>query len=375
MLKKLSQREILHHLSDTWSDTLRRIWIDALNGISSSVVLAQLVAEIERKNIEGALALLDINPDRFAPYERAILSAWDAGGAATIGAIPQIRDPDGARIVLSWGARNVPAEQYIRSYAASSVDNLVGEALDNARQTLSDGLSRGQNPTRTARRLIGVRNPRNKKFEGGVIGLTRSASETSDRLYVGLRSGQEDQLLRYLGISRRDLALPASELRRKLATSGYVRNRQFDGHVVRALREGAAVPQEASDRIVIAYANKSIVERAKALALTETNTAIAKAQSDAFEQQIASGRLDAQDVTKTWGRTISREPRQMHLAMVGVTVPFDQPFILPDGTQCMHPHDPNLPASHRVNCKCPMPEYGIDFTAQALRKYRARIGG
>jgi hypothetical protein len=152
-------------------------------------------------------------------------------------------------------------------------------------------------------------------------------------------------------------------------------NKQFDGHVKRALAEGGSVPADAVDRIVKAYSNRALLERAKALAATETNIALAKAKTDAFQQQIDAGKLEAGDITKTWGRSISREKRQDHLAMVGVTVPFDRPFVLPDGTQCSGPHDPSLPARHLVGCKCPAADVSIDFTSQALRRYRERTGG
>jgi len=28
------------------------------------------------------------------------------------------------------------------------------------------------------------------------------------------------------------------------------------------------------------------------------------------------------------------------------------PFTLPDGTQCLYPLDPSLPAEHSINCRC-----------------------
>lgn len=355
MLKRLSAREILINLASEWETTIAMAWLDAVREITSAVVLKDLVAELERGNIDGAMKLLNIDADRFARFEGSLLQAYNAGGQAVVGSMPKLIDPEGNRVHFSWGVRNMPAEQALRQHAAGLVDDLVGEQLTVVRSVLVDGLARGQNPRQTALKLVGPINRRTGFREGGVLGLTPSSTQTLDKIYGGLRSGDTQAMRDYLGYKLRD--------------------KRFDGHVRRALAEGGSVPVDAVDRIATAYSNKALKYRADNLALTETNIALAKAHRDAFQQQIDAGKLEATDVTKTWGRTISKEPRTDHLAMVGVTVPFDQPFVLPDGTQCTGPHDPSLPAHHLVGCKCPAPEISIDFTAQALRKYKARTGG
>lgn len=355
MLKRLSSREVLTNLAAEWEATLAREWLDAIRSITSAVVLKDLVAELERGNLEAAMRLLNIDADRFARFEAGILSAYNAGGQAVVGSMPALRDPSGNRISFSWGVRNLPAEQAMRQHAAGLVDSLVGEQLTSVRSVLVDGLSRGQNPRQTALGLVGKINRRTGFREGGMIGLTPSSVQTLDKVYLGLRGGDEQAMRDYLGYALRD--------------------KRFDGHVRRALEQGGSVPADAVDRIVTAYSNRALKYRADNLALTETNIALAKAKTDAFQQQIDAGKLEVGDITKTWGRSISREKRADHLAMVGVTVPFDQPFTLPDGTQCTGPHDPSLPARHLVGCKCPSVTVEVDFTAQALRRYRERTGG
>jgi hypothetical protein len=355
MLKRLSSKEILLNLAAEWEATIAREWLDAISSITSAVVLKDLVAELERGNLEAAMRILNIDADLFARFEGAIVQAYNAGGQATVGSMPILRNPEGNRVVFSWGVRNTPAEQVLRQHAAGLVDGLVGEQLGNVRAVLVDGIARGQNPRQTALSLVGKINPRTRIREGGLIGLTPSSVQTLDKIYVGLRSGNEQAMRDYLGYALRD--------------------KRFDGHVRRALEQGGTVPADAVDRIVTAYSNRALKHRADNLALTETNIALTKAKSDAFQQQIDAGKLEAEDVTKTWGRSVSKEKRADHLAMVGQTVPFSQLFTLPDGTQCTGPHDPNLPAHHLVGCKCPPPTIEVDFTAQALRKYRARVGG
>lgn len=346
MLKRLTEKDRLLALASEWEGVLRQAWVDSIQEITSAVVLRNLVAEIERGNVQAALEMLDIGPDRFARFERAILSAWDAGGAATVAGMPSLRDPGGNRVLFSWSVRNLPAEQALRNHAATLVDDLTTEARDVVRQTLADGLSRGRNPRQTALGLVGRVNRRSGAREGGVIGLSRPQAATLDKIYLGLRAGDAEAMRDYLGYALRD--------------------KRFDGHVRRALAEGGSVPADAVDRITTSYSNRALKYRADNLALTETNIALTKARLDAFQQQIDAGKLEAQDVVKTWGRSISREKRVDHLAMVGVSMPFNEKFTLPSGVQCDGPHDPSLPASELIGCKC-IVEYRINFAAQAFR--------
>jgi hypothetical protein len=354
MLKRLSQRQVLENLANEWEQQLAQEWLGAIRSITSAVVLKDLIAELERGNLEAAMRMLDITPERFARFEAGILSAYNSGGVATVNGMPALRGPDGNRVTFSWGVRNLPAEQAMRQHAAGLVDGLVVEQLTSVRNVLVDGLSRGQNQRQTALGLVGKINRRTGFREGGLIGLTPSSVQTLDKIYGGLRAGDAQAMRDYLGYQLRD--------------------KRFDGHVRRALEQGGPVPADAVDRIVVSYSNRALKYRADNLALTETNIALTKAKNDAFQQQIDAGKLEAEDVTKTWGRSVSKEKRADHLAMVGQTVPFSQLFTLPDGVQCTGPHDPNLPAHHLVGCKCVM-DYSVDFTAQALRRYRARVGG
>lgn len=354
MLKRLSTRKVLENLASEWEEALAREWLDAIRSITSAVVLRDLIAELERGNLEAAMRMLDISPERFARFEAGILQAYNAGGQATVNGMPALRSPDGNRVTFSWGVRNLPAEQAMRQHAAGLVDGLVGEQLASVRTVLVDGLARGQNPRQTALGLVGRINRRTGFREGGLIGLTPSSVQTLDRIYAGLRAGDAQAMRDYLNYALRD--------------------KRFDGHVRRALEQGGSVPADAVDRIVTAYSNRALKFRGDNLALTETNIALTQAKMDAFRQQIDAGKLDAGDVVKTWGRSISKEKRADHLAMVGQSVPFNQQFTLPDGTQCTGPHDPTLPAHHLIGCKCPPPEISIDFTAQALRRYRVRVG-
>ena len=91
--------------------------------------------------------------------------------------------------------------------------------------------------------------------------------------------------------------------------------------------------------------------RARAAALTETLRAHSVAQQEALIQNPA-----VED--KEWVHTGSHKntPRENHVAMNGVIVPKDEPFVLEgaDGVTYypMYPRDPILPPGESVNCHC-----------------------
>lgn len=355
MLKRLSDREILAQLADTWEAALREAWVASINDITASVTLKNVIAEIERGNVDGALRLLNIDADRFGRFERAILNAWDAGGIATVDRMPRLMDPQGNRVVFSWGVRNVPAEQAIRNHAASLVTGIVQDTRAGIREILADGLARGQNPRQTALGLVGRINRRTGLREGGLIGLTQQQMRTVSWIEQALRDGDAEKLRQYLGLKLRD--------------------RRFDRTILKALREGELVPASTASRIVQQYSNRALKYRGDVLSRHETLLALARAQDDAFAQQIASGKIDQRDLTKTWKHQAGQEhPRMQHIAMNGQTVGFNEAFVAPDGTRLRFPLDPDAPASHTLNCKCRV-EYDIDHVGGFLRSYReGRIG-
>ena len=62
---------------------------------------------------------------------------------------------------------------------------------------------------------------------------------------------------------------------------------------------------------------------------------------------------------KRWVATMDSRTREDHLAMDGVEVPQDEPFVLPDGSKMMFPGDISMGAdvSQVVNCRCTMIEF------------------
>lgn len=356
MLRRLTPRELLEQIAADFEPQVRLAWVEAINRIRSNIILKRLIERLERTppDIPGVIADLGLDEGAFAKFEQSLIQAYHAGGIATVDSMPALRDPSGNRVVFSWGVRNLPAEQAMRDHAARLVTGIVTEARDGIAAVLTENLARGQSPYDAGRLIAGRVNRVNRQREGGLVGLSRPQMETVARIERAMREGDIDYMRQYLTFANRD--------------------KRLDRTVMKAIREGRGLAPEEVERVTRLYANKALKWRGDQLAIHETHMALARSRMDAFQQQIDEGKLDAQDVTKKWRRTVSREPRMDHMMMAGKTVGFNELFTLPDGTTCTGPHDPNLPARHTIGCKCAL-DLNVDFTAQALRRYRERTGG
>lgn len=347
MLRRLTAREILEQIAADFTPQARAAWIEAINRIRSNIVLKRIIERLERRDIPGVIADLGIDEGAFAKFEQSLVQAYHSGGIATVDNMPALRDPAGNRILFSWGVRNLPAEQAMRDHAARLVTGIVRETRDGIAAVLTENLSRGQSPYDAGRLIAGRLNRSSGVREGGLIGLSRPQMETAARIERAMRDGDTAYMRQYLTFANRD--------------------KRLDRTVMKAIREGRGLAPEEVERVTRLYANKALKWRGDQLAITETHLALARSRMDAFQQQIDEGKLDAQDVTKKWRRTVSREPRMDHMMMAGKTVGFSELFTLPDGTTCTGPHDPNLPARHTIGCKCAM-DISIDYIGQLRRR-------
>lgn len=355
MLRRLSQREILEQVAADFEPQVRLAWVEAINRIRSNIVLKRIVERLERGDVAGVVRDLGIEEGVFARFENALVQAYNSGGLATVDGMPRLRDPSGNRVHFSWGVRNLPAEQAMRDHAARLVTGIVTEARDGIAAVLTENLARGQSPYDAGRLIAGRVNRVTGAREGGLIGLSRPQMETVARIERAMREGDVAYMRDYLTFANRD--------------------KRLDRTVMKAIREGRGLAPAEVERVTLLYSNKALKFRGDTISILETHSALARSKRDAFQHQIDDGKLDAQDVTKKWRRTVSREPRSEHLAMASQpAIPFNEKFTLPDGIQCDGPHDPSLPARHVIGCKCSV-DYSIRFGANELRRFREGNGG
>lgn len=348
-----SDAQLLRDLLAKSEPNVRRAFLDAIAGLRDGVVLRVVVENLERGNIEGAIAALNLDADAFGRFEQVMLETYNAGGQAFTGNLPRVTDPQGNRVIFRWGVRNLPAEQELRQHSATLVNGIVQEQRDGIREVLVEGLSRGDNPWVSARKVTGRINRATGRREGGIIGLTGQQMEWMQNAEAELASGDPAVMRRYFDRKMRD--------------------KRFDRTVAKAIRDEKPVATADLRKIVARYNDRQLDYRGKVLARHETLAALATARHDAIRQQVEAGKIDAADVTFEWQHTPRPNNRDQHLAMSGQKVKFGQPFIAPDGTPIRFPLDPMAPPHHTINCFCRVVT-SIDYAGVAVRRYRERTG-
>ncbi|OJF97580.1 head morphogenesis protein [Pararhizobium antarcticum] len=345
----------LDELLDQYGPKVAAAFREAIEAIKSSIVVKTIVERLERGDIAGAVAAVQIEPEAFAALELSLREAFNAGGINMVNSLPSLIAPDGTRVLFQFGVRNLEAERLIREQSATLVTNITEDQRQSLRFSFEDGLSKGQNPTKTALDVVGRINRITGKREGGYIGLTSRQVEFIARAKESLLSGDPEAMRKYLELKTRD--------------------KRFDRTVAKAIREGKPVDTDMVRKIVMRLSDKNLLLRAETIGLEETRTALFSVRDNAIRQQIVAGKITAQEVTKHWDHSGSEHPRMQHIEMAAryraEGVGLDQPFIANDGTLLMYPHAPGVPARHKIGCRCRM-RYEIDYLAAGLRRYRAR---
>lgn len=343
-------------LLERYEPRLAAAFRECIDDIRSGIVLKTVVTALERGDIAGAVRAIQIEPQAFAALEVALQEAFNAGGINMTQSLPQLVAPDGTRVLFQFGVRNLMAETMLRTQSSTLVTNIVEDQREALRIAFEAGLARGQNPTRTALDVVGRVSRVTGRREGSVIGLTSRQVEFIESARESLATGNAEGMRRYLDMKTRD--------------------RRYDRTVAKAIREGKPVQGAMVSSIIGRLSDRNLKLRGDTIALEETRTALFSVRDVAIRQQIETGKITAQEVTKKWKHSGSENPRLQHIALSIQSkeqgIPLDQPFIAADGTALMYPHDPRAPARHRLGCKCRI-EYDIDFIAAGLRRFRARV--
>lgn len=337
---------------------------ECIEAIKSSIVLKTVVTALERGDIEAAVRAIQVEREAFAALEIALQEAFNAGGINMVQSLPQLVAPDGTRVLFQFGVRNLMAENILRTISSAMVTNIVEDQREAIRIALQDGLSRGQNPTRTALDVIGRVNRVTGRREGGVIGLTSQQVNQVNEARAIL--SDPERIREYLTWDKK----------KKIWKAKYSKtDKRFISSIAKAMKERRALDAKKLESLITKLENSYLKLRGDTVALEETRTALFAARDVAIRQQIESGKITAQEATKHWRHSGSEHPRMQHIEMASrykaEGVQLDQPFIAPDGTEIMYPHAPGVPARHRIGCKCRV-EYDVDWIAAGLRRYRQR---
>lgn len=318
----------LDRLLDAWEPEVRQAFLDAVYAQRAGIPLDQLIALIEAGDIDNAIRAVGLNPANFRSLDRAIASAYEAGGQATASNVPAIASSDGLRTAFVFNIRNLAAEAWLSEHSSTLVREIIDDQRIMVRQFLEAGLARGDNPRTTALDLIGRVNSVSGRREGGTIGLTASQEAWVRNYEAELRSIK-----------------PLDALTRNL------RDKRFDAAVKRAAASGLPIPDGQITAMVTNYRNRALRLRAETIGRTETLRSLHEAQKQSLAQAVAQG-LDPDTIRQVWRTSRDARVRDLHRSMEGQTRPYGQDFEDGEGNSLAFPGDPRAPARTTIQCRC-----------------------
>ncbi|PRD42119.1 head morphogenesis protein [Phyllobacterium phragmitis] len=345
-----SNRSIFDQLLDKYDRVLAEAFFQGVDAIKSAITLRIVVERLERGDVAGAVEAMHLEPEAFSALELAFTEAYNNGGISLVENLPQLKDPEGNRVVFRFGVRNFAGEAFLRDHSAQLVTRIIEDQRIAIRAALETGLSEGRNPRSTALDVIGRINRTSGRREGGIIGLTSPQERFVASARAELLSGDSALLRNYLTRQRRD--------------------KRFDRSILKAIAEEAPLPADMVNRIAGRYSDRLLELRGEMLARTETMAALGTARENAMRQQIDAGKVAEQDVQKIWRSAGDSRVRHTHRVLNGKSVGFDETFLSVSGARLRYPGDPKAPTSEIVGCRCHI-EYRVDYFASVVRNYRA----
>lgn len=337
-------KKTLDDLLEELEPAVARAFLQSIARITSDAQVDLLIAAIKARDIQRAIAVLNLDSAYFEPLDRALRDAYAAGGALMMDEVRSMARGQGARVVARFDVFNPAAQRFMREQSSRLVVEITSEAREMVRDKLVAAFDAGGRSPRTVALDIVGRIDRTKGTRtGGVIGLTSGDETAAMRAYEELRSGDPARMENYLSRKTRD--------------------RRFDSVVRRAIASGKPVPAKQAAAMQAMMRNKMLRNRGERIARTELIGGLNQSNDDALEQLIEAGKTPRDAVRVTWDAANDKDTRESHAAMDGQTVTQGQPFTTGAGYQMKHPGDRSLgaPASEFINCRCVV-RRDIDFS-------------
>lgn len=315
---------------------IARAFEKVLSDVKATTPRARVEAAIRRSVESGnalqgvldVLELLRLGPEVFAPLDRAILEAFQAGVDYQQGAIPG--GPSARRLLVRFDFRHPEAEAWTREAAGRRITEIGQQVRETVRQTIQEAVEESR-PYRTVTRDLLGAPPKASggKPSGGLIGLHSLQAAAVRRARTELESLDSS----YFSRERRD--------------------KRFDAKVRKAIREGRSLSSSGVDQITRRYADRLLKLRGETIARTEGNKAMQQGRYQQMEQLIERGEVTEDMVTKIWDATPDGRTRDHHLLLNGETRKWGEPFLSPEtGYPMRGPHDDGAPGVDTINCRC-----------------------
>lgn len=318
---------------------IRRAFENAVKDIRGGVRLGVLRDALRAGDVDAAVQAVGVDNAAFGELRAAVLNAYGNAGIATTNGQTWIY-PDGTRALVRFNMANPRAEEYARSIGTGLITDISNDTEAAIRDVIADGYVFGRKWDEIARDIVGRVGPTGNRA-GGMIGLSRPQAQWLMNLRRKLEFGD------YRGAL--DMTL--------------LKDKRLRAVLEKAIADNATISAAQIAKITANYERNALMARGLTIARTETQKAIEGGRYEAWKQGLEKTGVPEQFVIREWrhtGRALKDRPD--HVAMNGRTVRgLNIPFVFPDGTAMLHPHDTSYGAGarHVINCMC-RAKYTID---------------
>jgi len=320
--------------ADRFLTRLTTVLRDLFKRVQELIPLSELQEKLKEHTAAEVLKFLDIE-NRFqqvafgagvAENKRSLTEAlreiFAAGAHAEItqlGKVPVRKQTVGAD--MAFDLMNQRAVNFLDGYVFNLIKGISNQSKLAIQDVLVKAFRQGGNPYDQARLIRDS------------IGLTQAQALAVQNYRDMLESGVPSQM--------------QAAVDRALASG------KWDRSVASAIANNKALPQDMIDRMVSAYASRSLNYRAEMIARTETSRASNAGQQEAWDQAVDQGLLDPKTTLKVW---IAAEDCCDDCGDVADAdgVPIDDMFDTSDGPLDGPPLHPN--------CRCGM---SLEFSEDA----------
>lgn len=331
----------------TQEPAIRRAFENAVKDIRNGAKLTALRDALKRGDIEGAVAAVEIDNAAFSELRGAILNAYAQTGSAQINDVSWIY-PDGTKAVVRWNMASPRAEEYARQIGTGLITNTTTDMRDAVRTVIADGYAFNRKWDAIARDIVGRVGPSGQR-SGGIVGLSKTQANWLMSLRWKLMQGD------YRGAL--DMSLLKDKRLRVMLEKAIAENKTISAAQIAMIERN--------------YERNALMSRGLTIARTEVQKAIEEGKYEAWKQGLEKTGVPERFVIREWrhtGRAVRDRPD--HIVMNGATVSgLQMPFVLPDGTAMLHPHDSSFGAGANqiINCMC-QARYSID--RKGLKQWR-----
>lgn len=332
-----SQRRRFAELIARLSPEMQEAFLSAAEDMRNGVAWDQLLAALERRDVDGAIAALQIDAASFARFEQVRTTAFLEGGIA---ASTYLTGPGGSRIYTRFDMANPAAERWIEDNIRQGVQDFVDEQIAASRSAILRGYRAGQHPNTIATDLAGRVGPTGRRT-GGTLGLTGPQTDHVASMRRRLASGDPAEMRKVFTMQRRD--------------------RRYDALIRRHIEAGTALSEDEVAQLTGRYSDRLLAKRAEDVARTSTGTAVMSGRHEEWRQVLDDLGLPDEALIKTWthGGGV-KTPRHDHQAMSGQSVRgLETPFVF-EGGSLRFALDPEGPVGEVANCSCDT-EFRVDF--------------